>query len=171
MDDTVLLATSRAAMTAKIRIINEFFKSHGMEINIKKTRFLEINGNIEHKQSITVDGLIVEACNQYLYLGSPFIADRSTTTIIRVHASNKMCHTLKFISFINKNNDIPFVIKRAALTSTLMYSCESWLNGDIRPVTKQYMWCIKQILGVRKSTPNDLCLTGLGCPPLQALVN
>ena len=109
------------------------------------------------------------------YLGSSFTSDRSTTTGIRVHGSNNMCHTLKFISCVNKNNDIPFVIKRrvfeAALTSTLLYGCESWLTGAIRPVTKQYMWWIKQMLGVRKTTPNVLCLIELGCPPLQALVN
>ena len=110
------------------------------------------------------------------YLGSSFTSDRSTTTGIRVHGSNNMCHTLKFISCVNKNNDIPFVIKRrvfeAVLTSTLLYGCESWLTGAIRPVTKQYMWWIKQMLGVRKTTtPNDLCLIELGCPPLQALVN
>ena len=85
-----------------------------------------------------------------------------------------MCHTLKFIYFINKNNDIPFNVKfkvfEAALMSTLLYGCESWLSGDIKPVNKQYMWCIKQLLGVRKTTCNDLCLMELGCPPLQALV-
>ena len=141
---------------------------------MKKTKFFVIDGVEEDKQPLDVEGLAVEARQQYVYLGSPFTVDGSATSAIRVQAQNKMCHTLKFISFIEKNNDIPFIVKRkvfeAALTSTLLYSFESWLNGDVKPVHKQYMWCIKQLLGVRKTTSNDLCLLELGCPPLQFLV-
>ncbi len=32
------------------------------------------------------------------------------------------------------------------------------------------MWCIKKLLGVRKTTRNNLCLLEIGCPPLHALV-
>ena len=51
-----------------------------------------------------------------------------------------------------------------------MYGCESWLAGDIKPVEKQYKWCIKQLLGVRKTTTNDVCMIQLGLPPLRALI-
>ena len=53
--------------------------------------------------------------------------------------------------------------------STILYGCESWLNGDIKPINKLYM-CIKQLLGVRKTTCNDLCLLELGYPPLRSLI-
>ena len=91
-----------------------------------------------------------------------------------MHANNKMCHALKFISFVNRNNDVPFIVKKkifdAAVTSSLLYGCESWLAGDIKPVEKQYKWCIKQLLGVRKTTTNDVCMIQLGLPPLRALI-
>ena len=32
------------------------------------------------------------------------------------------------------------------------------------------MWCIKQLLGVRKATCNDLCLVELGYPTLRSLI-
>ena len=32
------------------------------------------------------------------------------------------------------------------------------------------MWCIKQLLGVRKTTSNNLCLIEHGYPPLRALI-
>ena len=109
-----------------------------------------------------------------MYLGSPFTDDGSPSTAIKIHANTKMCHALKFISFINKNNDVPFMIKKkifdAALMSAVLYGCESWLNGDLNPVDKLYKWCIKQMLGVRKTTTNDVCLVELGLPPLRALV-
>ena len=60
----------------------------------------------------------------------------------------KMCLVLKFDSIVNKNNDIPFVVKRkvfeAALMSSLLYGCDSWLNGDLKPIVKLYSWCLMQ---------------------------
>ena len=54
--------------------------------------------------------------------------------------------------------------------SAILYGCESWMNGDLKPIEKLYKWCIKQMLGVRKTTNNDICLVELGMPPLRALV-
>ena len=69
-----------------------------------------------------------------MYLGSPFTDDGSPSTGIRSTANNKICHTLKFISFVNRNNYVPFTIKKkifdAAVTSSLLYRCKSWLSGD-----------------------------------------
>ena len=51
-----------------------------------------------------------------------------------------------------------------------MYGSESWMNGDLRPMEKLYMWCIKQLLGVRKTTVNSLCLVELGLIDLRSFV-
>ena len=60
-----------------------------------------------------------------MYLGSPFTADGSVSTAIKIHAENKMCHVLKFVAFVNKNNNAPFYVKikvfQGALMSTLLY--------------------------------------------------
>ena len=102
---------------------------------------------------MVIDDTVVEACERYVYLGSPFTADGSSSTAIKAHEENQMCHALKFVVFVNKNNDIPFYVKRkvfeSALTTSLLYSYESWLNGDIKPVNKLYMWGIKQLFWVR----------------------
>ena len=78
------------------------------------------------------------------------------------------------MSFVNKNNDIPFVVKRrvfeAALMSSLLYGCESWLDGNLKPIVKLYNWCLKQLLGVRKNTCNDVCYAESGFPPVNDLV-
>lgn len=37
--------------------------------------------------------------------------DGSVSSAIKVHAKSKTGHVLKFVSFIKKNNDIPFVVK------------------------------------------------------------
>ena len=58
----------------------------------------------------------------------------------------------------------------AALMSAILYGCESWLNADLRPVTKLYNLCIKQLFGVRTTTCNDLCYVELCYPLLKDLV-
>lgn len=58
----------------------------------------------------------------------------------------------------------------AALMSTVLYGCESWFQGDLRPVERLYNWGIKQLLGVRMTTCTDLCYVELGYPPLKYLV-
>ena len=58
----------------------------------------------------------------------------------------------------------------AALIAAILYGCEAWLNADLRPVTKLYNICIKQLLGVRTTTCNDMCYVELGYPPLKNLV-
>lgn len=54
--------------------------------------------------------------------------------------------------------------------SAILYSYESWLNADLKPVIKLYNWGLKQLLGVRKTTCNDMCYIEAEYPPLQDLV-
>ena len=80
-----------------------------------------------------------------------------------------MAQVMKFISFLKKNNDIPFQVKRrvfdACLTSSILYGCESWLNADLRPVRKLYNWSLKNLLDVRLTTCSDVCYVEAGYPP------
>ena len=58
----------------------------------------------------------------------------------------------------------------AAVTTSVLYEYESWLNCDIKPIGKQYKWCTKQLLGVRKTTNYDMYMVELGLPSLRALI-
>ena len=76
--------------------------------------------------------------------------------------------------FLSTNRDFPFCVKRkvveAAFNSAILYGCESWVSGNCQEVDKLYICAIKYLLGVRKSTANDLCLIELGMSPLPAVV-
>ena len=142
MDDTVLLATNRKNMIKKVQLLNQFCTRSGMIINENKTKLMVINGNNVDREPIIVNNLTIKHCDKYIYLGSPFTADGSIATAIKVHAQEKMAHFNKFISFLHKNNHLPFVIKKrvfdACMVSAILYGCESWLNGDLKPVSKIY---------------------------------
>ena len=174
MDDTVLLSTSRNGILTKLSILNEFCITYGMKINISKTKFMVINGSNEDKRDLIVQEMCVKLCKYYVYLGSPFAADGLTSSSIKINANLRMCQALKFVSFCHKNNDVPFYVKfkvfNAAVMSSILYGCESWLCGNIKPMEKLYYMCIKHLLGVRKNTTTSLCLVELGLPSLKALV-
>ena len=174
MDDTVLLATTRENIIKKVALLKQYCTSYGMKINKGKTKFFVIHGTELDNEAIVVDDLIVDSCKQYIYLGSIFTADGSIASSVKAHAQSKVAHVIKFVSFLNKNRDIPFVVKKrvfdAALMSAVLYGCESWLDTDLKPITKLYNWGLKQLLGVRKTTCNDTCYLELGYPPLRDLV-
>ncbi len=174
MDDTVLIATTRENMISKVRILKQYSNEYGMRVNHTKTKFFVINGCDVEKEPLSGDHLLVEWCEKYVYLGSPFTADGSVTSCVRAHATAEIPHVLKFVSFLKKNNDIPFYVKRrvfdAALASALLYGCESWLTADLTPITSLYNRCLKELLGVRRSTCNDVCYVEAGCPPLPQIV-
>ena len=145
-----------------------------MQVNNSKTKFFAIHSSVAERAPVRVGEMVVEWCDRYTYLGSVFTCDGSLASAIQAHAQAKMCHVLKYVSFLQKNNDIPFYVKKrmfdAAMISTVLYGCESWFQGDLRPVERLYNWGIKQLLGVRMTTCTDLCYVELGYPPLKYLV-
>ena len=138
-----------------------FVKKNGMIINESKTKLMVINGNDIDKESINVNNLVIKHCDIYTYLGSPFTSDGSISSAIRIHTQEKMAHFHKFIAFLNKNSELPFIIKKrvfdACLISAMLYGCESWVNGDLKPMNKMYNWALKHLLSVRRTTCNDVC--------------
>ena len=69
---------------------------------------------MEDRQPLRVAELAVQQCQQYTYLGATFTADGSVHQAVRAHANAKAAHVAKFVSFIKKNNDVPFVMKKNA---------------------------------------------------------
>ena len=152
----------------------QFCKKFSMVINGKKTNLMVINGCIMDRESIIINDITIKHCDSYTYLGSPFTSDGSVTSVVKAHAQEKMAHFHKFMAFIEKNSDIPFIIKKrvfdACLLSAILYGCESWLNGDLKPVCKIYNWALKRMLGVRLTTCNDVCYVESGYVSLKAIV-
>lgn len=166
MDDTVLLSTTRHGMERKLSLLNQFCVNNGMLVNNIKTKFFAIHASVVDREPFRVGEMEVRWCDSYVYLSSVFTNKGTLSSAIAAHAQAKMCHILKFVSFLRKNIDIPFYVKKkmfeAALISSILYGCESWFDGDLRPAEKLYNWGIKQLLGVRMTTCTDICYLELG---------
>lgn len=100
MNDTVLLSTSRGGMIYKVTLLNLFCTSHGMKVNEGKKSFLVVYGSDADREQevLHLNNLTTQVC-EYLriYISTPFIADWSTCSNIRLCSQIKLCHVLKFI--------------------------------------------------------------------------
>ena len=110
MDDTVLFATSKEGLIKKFQKCQDYCEQYGMSINQKKTQFMVINKRKKDKdcESIVSRGITVKYCDAYVYLGAPITDNGSYLTMINAHARDKLKHSIKFYSFLDRNPDVPF---------------------------------------------------------------
>lgn len=146
-----------------------------MVINEGKTKFMVINGTNEDHQALKTDALTIENCTKYTYLGAVITQDANISTSVKAQCEAKRAHVIKFEAFVRKNSDMPYPAKKkvfdAALTSAILYSCETWLSpAACNAASPMYAACVRTLLGVRKTTATDLCLIESGIPSLTQYI-
>lgn len=145
-----------------------------MRVNASKTKLMVINGRPLDKIPFVLSNFVVKECSEYVYLGNIFTADGRTDSSLKAHLESKNKELNKLLIFFATNYDAPFAVKKkvleAAFMSCILYGCEAWLNVPLKMVETMYMKAVKALLGVRITTPNDLCLIEAGLRPLSAIV-
>jgi hypothetical protein len=171
MDDTAIVATSRQRMQEKLEILKRTTDQIGMTIHPTKSRFMSVNTS--DCASFVLDDVVISHTNMYVYLGTP-ISPSSIKQQVDDHLKSKIGHVFKFASFLAKNSDAPFTVKKAvwesALKSSIFYSSETWLTEDLRATESIYMTTLKNLLHVRTTTCNDLVLTELGLGDAKSFI-
>ena len=163
MDDTVLLATSRQQMAAKLAVLKQTADSIGMAINESKSQFMCVNS--EDTQPFKVGDVTVNHTQSYTYLGTP-VSIKPISEQVKDHLQMKNRHALKFFSFLQRNCDAPYLVKKtvwsSALKTALFYSCETWMTQDLRAAESVFNSTLKSLLGVRQTTCNDIVFVESG---------
>ena len=117
----------------------------------------------------------VDYCDKYLYLGSWFTDDGKIESALKLHEPAHQDTLNKFSIFCHVNTEMPFYCKSlvmdAAVTSSILYGCETWLNNNPRRVIATYNRLIKYLLSVRKNTSIDMCLIESGKQPAKYVIN
>ena len=159
MDDTVIFATSHDRMQQKLDALSSYCSQFGMIVNQAKTKYIAVNPTSANLQ-LHIGDLQIQQTESYTYLGSP-ILNAPISTQIQAHVQSKMNSRRKFSSFLSRNDNAPFFVKRkvwdAALNSAIVYSCESWMSANIKGAEKIYAATMKEMLSVRVQTPIDIC--------------
>lgn len=90
-------------------------------------------------------------------------------SVIDLHIKGRTADLNKFKIFCKMNSTMPYKFKKKALQAcilhSLLYGCESWLSSHF-----SYFGALKAILGVRRSTRNDIIMLESGMPTLKDLV-
>ena len=136
-----------------------------------KSKFMSTDPNAT--SPIVLENVKISHTKTYIYLGA-VISIIATVDQIKAQMKDKYCQVLKFYAFLNKNNDAPFSVKKqvwdSALASSIFYSSETWLTYDLKCVQSTYRATLKQLLGVRKSTPTDCLLIECGMPTAKVYI-
>ena len=118
--------------------------------------------------------ICVKYCDSYIYLGAPITDDGSYITMLNQHVKNKMKQVIKFYSFLNRNPDLPFPIKKqiaeSCVFSSFLYGSETWFTENFGKAETLYMKIIKALLDVRNTTCNDTCLFEAAMSSLKAVI-
>lgn len=163
MDDTALLATSRTEMNNKLKVLHDTAQTLGMILHPTKSKFISVNAN--DKQDFIVQDARVKETDSYTYLGCK-ITPRSIREQTKTEIGERQKHIHKFTSFLAKNNDAPYRIKKkvfqCALQASVLYGSETWLV-DTTPITNAIFFKpLKQLLGIRQQVPNNIALVESG---------
>ena len=116
----------------------------------------------------------VKYSSSYVYLGATITDGGIYTTSLKCHIECKMTQVLKYFSFLRRNPDFPFPIKKqvadTCLLTSVLYGCETSMFNNLCGVNLLYMKITKATLSVRGPTCNDVSLLELGMPTLLTLV-
>ena len=159
MGDTGILATTRKTCLGKVKNLLDFCTISGMKIKESKSKFMAINGKKNDRQDILVtekeQSLRISSFEEYNSLGCWFTQDGGLSAAIKKHVRDKYKHFVKLISFLSKNQNFPFIVKKKVVDSSLLtdilYGCDSWF-GKYHLVNSLYISVVKHLLGVRQST-------------------
>ena len=173
-DDTVLIAETADGLQKMLDALLTYTKKWNLTVNIDKTKILVFrNGKkLTGHVNWTYDGKNIEVVDQFNYLGMLFNYNGKFTQTQR-HVAEQGRKALFAISSTLKNFNFNLETKCAIfdtyVSSILNYGCEIWGFHKAPDVEKLHLSFLKRILGVKKSTCNNLIYCELGRYPLQLI--
>ena len=116
--------------------------------------------NLEIYNEITIKA--VKPNDGYNWLGFNLSYSNQVADLVQYNLNKKLFNITKFYNWLDANETTPAKIKIDVLYSCMfqsfLYSCEAW--GHIDHIEKKLLLqerlALKRILGVKKSTPDDI---------------
>ena len=169
----MILSTNREQFIHKCNILVKSLFEKKMILNFKKSGYLVINAWSQDFKSfikLTTGWLPYKSTQKYL--GVMFSDTGLIKHDINVFIKRKSKEiNVKLASFLRKNEFAPIHVKlkvvNACINSALMYGCESWGNFPLNPVEVLQRKALKMVLGLSRSTSNEILYTESGFRPLK----
>ena len=135
---------SCSSMLQKLNTLIETSNRLNMQLHPAKSKFFSVNTC--DKETFITQNIAICHTRYYMYLGSP-ISNAPMHKQVGEQMSLKQCHARKFGSFLRKNSEAPFAVKRAiwesALISSILYGCETCMTNSLKTVEQLYQHTLK----------------------------
>lgn len=129
-DDQIVMAQDYEDLEYMTRKLIEEYNNWGLEVNIKKTKYLSIGAPQSHLN--LNDGQQIERCEEYKYLGVKITADGKMDSEIRTKINQGKKATAMLNSVLwdkNISNDNKHKIYNTIVKCVVTYGCEVWQFG------------------------------------------
>ena len=150
-----LAADERKKLQKMIDRLSETCREYGMEINIKKTMVMVMNGKVKmnrKQRCVMLDGMLLEQVTRFRYLGSWITEDARCYEDIRARVGMAKAAFWQNKELMRRN--IRLRTKRKILNcyvfSVFNYGCECWTWNKAmqKKVDAHEMWCYRRILKI-----------------------
>ncbi|XP_044745745.1 uncharacterized protein LOC123307480 [Coccinella septempunctata] len=126
-DDQVVIAQDKEDLEFMSRRLFEEYQNWGLTVNLRKTKYMCVGG--EKEKLMVNDDVEIDACDEYIYLGTKITADGRTQNEIESRI-NKGKTTIRHLNSILWSKSISAEKKRyiysSVFKSIVLYGSETW---------------------------------------------
>ena len=166
-DDTVLFATTKTDLQTSLNAYTEYCTQWKLKVNVVKTKIVCFGTN--KRPIFTLNREQVEVLDDFKYLGVVFNRNGRFFNAMRenINKARLAMFTLRK-AFYDKHIpiDCQLDLIEKTIEPILLYGCEVWGFENTTIVEKYRLKIIKQILGLRQSTPSYMVYGESGTLPL-----
>ena len=163
-DDSIVLADHVHSLSNKLVDVFGYCEEKFTVVNMDKTNYMEFSEKPK-LECIEVGNRTIKPVDPkrgYVWLGFHLSYNSEIHKLVEHNLKKKKSNEAKFYAWLAINHTTPFPIKLqvlyACLFQAILYSCETW--GDISPFQEELLIiekkALRAILGVKKSTPDDI---------------
>ena len=175
-DDAALTAHTEHGLQQLVSRLSQACKEFGLTISLKKTNVMA--QGTDHPPTITIDGQVLEAVDNFTYLGSTV----SSSLTLEAEVNSRIAKAAAVMSKLNQrvwNN--PSLTKKtklrvyqACVLSTLLYSSEAWTTyaRHEKKLNSFHLRCLRRILRIhwQDKVPNPEVLEQAGMNSILAIL-
>lgn len=169
-DDTVILAESSMDLQSALNLYASYCKLWKLDINISKTKVVVFSKGRLPNYNFTISDIALEVVREYKYLGILFSRTGSFLSAkkhIASQASRAMFSLLKKAKSLLLPIDLQIELFEKTIKPILLYGCEIWGFGNLNVLEQVQLKFLKQVLNLKKSTPNCIVYGETGVLPLK----
>ncbi len=171
-DDMIIFSKCRDGLQRGLDALKDYCDLWGLEVNKNKTKCLAFKkgGKISQLDRWTYDGMELETVSHFKYLGFVFGSSgklpKSLNNILT--QSYKALFNMKLIQhqYPEINIEIQLHLFKSLVLPVLNYGSEVWGFAEANELEKLHLGFLKNILSVKKSTPNAFVYKEIETLPL-----